>query len=588
MNRTLFNLLCELVVGFKREFVLLIVVLLLDGVIAATSVLALAPLADYLLDPSLSNPSRVTRFVLESGLTPGLIFFGVLFIFSNLLKCLLEIATRFTVLRIKYSVLREIIRDTLKTVLLSRWIFFVNTSQGRLMNTFQRELIIVGDSLGALANWLATFLQFFIYFLVPFLVNAKMTLIALVTAIILGMPFLLVNRLSYRLGKKSTETSIEMHGVLLEILTGAKLILSYARQHHVLKRYISAFDRHVWATLRSQALTSAVGSFYQLMAITAAIVALIFAAEQRDQLAEIAVVLWSLLKALPMIGRLLAGKTSIDNFLPSYEQLQDLRIDAASERETNGSKLFSRLTQSLSLKHVDFSYPGRKNILQDVNLEVTKGSMTALVGESGAGKSTVADMLLGLLIPERGELSIDGVPLAEWDLASYRRRLGYVPQDPFLFHTSIRENLLWSSDGEVSEERLWEVCRIANAVDFIKELPEGLDTIVGDRGVRLSGGQRQRLALARALMCSPEILILDEATSALDTNSELLIQKSIEQVAKNTTIFVIAHRLSTIVKADIVYVMSAGRIAQQGSFTELIDDHQGPLAGMVSAQQLLE
>ncbi len=588
MTKTLLNLLSELVVRFKRQSALLVVGLLVDGVIAAASVLALAPLADYLIDPSLSDPNRITRFVLGIGMPPGILFFGSLFILSNLLKGLLEVATRYAILRIKYDVTREITGDTLKTVLQARWLFFVSTTQGRLLNTFQRELSVVSSAIGHLATLLANFLQLFIYLSVPFLLNSKMTLVAFVAAIILGLPFLLVNRLSYRLGKKNTETANEATGVLYEALSAAKLILSYARQPNVLKNYLNAFDRHVWATLRSQTLRDAVGSFYQPVAITAAVVALMFAAAQGAKLPEIAMVLWSLLKALPMIGRLLHGKTMIDNFLPSYEQLQDIRTNAEREREINGSKLFSKLSQSLSLKHVDFSYPGRKNILQDVNLDVAKGKMVAIVGESGAGKSTVADMLLGLLPPEHGEVSIDGIPLDEWDLTSFRRRLGYVPQDSFLFHTSIRENLLWSCDGEVTEKRLWEVCQIANADDFIRELPDGLDSIVGDRGVRLSGGQRQRLALARALMCSPEILILDEATSSLDTNSELLIQRSIEQVAKDTTIVVIAHRLSTIVKADIVYVMSAGRIVQQGSYTELMRDHQGPLAKMVSAQQLLK
>ncbi len=587
MTKILLNLLRELVVRFRTKFILLVVVLLVDGVIAAASVLTLAPLADYLLDPSLSEPSQITRFVLDLGWGAGIIFFGLLFVLANILKSIMDVAMWFAIYSIKFAVAREMVRDTLEIVLQSRWIFFINTTQGRLLNTFHRELSIVGDSLGHMATFLATFVQFFIYLTVPFLVNAKMTLIALVGAVTLGFPFILINRLSYRLGKISTATANEEMTVLQEILSGVKLILSYARQTQALSSYINAFDRHIWAGLRSQTLIAAVKSFYHPVGISAAIVALIFAVREGTQLAEVAVVLWSLVRALPMIGTLLQGKTTINNFLPSYEQLQNVRIHAEREREISGSKLFSRLTQSLSLKHVDFSYPGREGILQDVNVEVAKGKMVAIVGESGAGKSTVADIIIGLLKPERGEVSIDGVSLTEWDLSSFRRRLGYVPQDPFLFHTSIRENLLWSCDGEVAEARLWEVCQIANADDFIRELPEGLDSIVGDRGVRLSGGQRQRLALARALMCSPEILILDEATSALDTNSELLIQKSIEQVARTMTIVVIAHRLSTIVNADFVYVMRAGRIVQQGSYTELTHDNHGPLAGMISAQQLM-
>lgn len=161
--------------------------------------------------------------------------------------------------------------------------------------------------------------------------------------------------------------------------------------------------------------------------------------------------------------------------------------------------------------------------------------MTALVGESGSGKSTVTDLVLGMQIPERGQVLIDGVSLGDWKQNSFRERVGYVPQDPLLFNTSIRNNLLWSFE-QANEDDLWGALRLANAEGFVKELPQGIDTLVGDRGVRLSGGQRQRIALARALLRKPELLILDEATSSLDSESELLIQQSIEQVAQDTRI----------------------------------------------------
>jgi len=586
MKKSLLNLLHELVFRFKKYFIVLVIVLLLNGVVAAASVLTLAPLADYLLDPSLVNPGRITKFVISYVGNPGILFFALLFILSNVIKSFFEVAIRYTILRIKYAVLRELIGDTLKTILNARWTFFISAGKGTLMNTFQREAVVVGDSMGHLATLLATFLQLLIYLSIPFLLNAQITLVAFAVAVLLGLPFLMVNRLSYTLGKKNTETANEAMGVMQETLGGAKLILSYARQTQELRRYLNVFDNHVRATLHSQTLASAVKAFYQPVGIVAAIVALLFAIERGIPLAEVAAILWSLLKALPMIGLLIEGRTTIYNFLPSYEQLQDLRNKAACEKDVSGKKIFTELSHALTLNKVDFSYPERSNILQNVDIVVEKDKMVALVGESGAGKSTVADLLLGLLKPEHGNVSIDNFPLAEWDISSFRSQLGYVPQDPFLFHTTIRDNLLWSCMEDVPDEKIWEVCKIANADKFIMDLPSGLDTFVGDRGVRLSGGQRQRLALARALMRSPEILILDEATSALDTESELLIQKSIEQVSKNTTIVAIAHRLSTIIKADIIYVMSAGRVVQQGSYAELMLETNGNLAKMVSAQQL--
>lgn len=177
--------------------------------------------------------------------------------------------------------------------------------------------------------------------------------------------------------------------------------------------------------------------------------------------------------------------------------------------------------------------------------------------------------------------------MKEWKQNSFRERIGYVPQDPVLFHSSIRENLLWSMNS-VAEKELWEALSLANAENFVRELPNGIDTVVGDKGTRLSGGQRQRIALARAILRKPELLILDEATSSLDSESETLIQRSIEQVAKGTTVIVVAHRLSTIAKADMVYVLSQGKILEQGSFAQLSVKPEGILEKMIKTQLSLK
>jgi ATP-binding cassette subfamily B protein len=239
------------------------------------------------------------------------------------------------------------------------------------------------------------------------------------------------------------------------------------------------------------------------------------------------------------------------------------------------------------LNDLSFTYPGREKTLQGINITISKGQMVALVGESGSGKSTITDLVLGLQIPDFGLVVLDGIPLSHWEQNSFRERVGYVPQEPILFHASIRANLLWSQP-KANEEDLWSACRMANAADFINALPLGIDTIVGERGVRLSGGQRQRIALARALLRKPEILILDEATSALDSESEQLIQESIDRVAKNTTILVIAHRLSTIAKADYIYVLDEGRVIEEGGYANLSKMVTGALARMIRTQHQVQ
>ena len=303
------------------------------------------------------------------------------------------------------------------------------------------------------------------------------------------------------------------------------------------------------------------------------------------RISELAAVMFSLLAAIPSLAAILQGNIGLNNFIPSYEHLMSLRKRAIDLEEIQGEKIFNKLQHDIVLKDLYFTYTGRVQTLNNINIHIRKGQMTALIGQSGSGKSTITDLILGLHVPDMGSVFIDGVSLANYKQNSFRQHVGYVPQDPQLFNSSIRENLLWSLDN-ASETELWDALRLANATNFINDLPEGIDTLVGDRGIRLSGGQRQRIALARALLRKPELLILDEATSSLDTESELLIQRSIEEVSKGTTILIVAHRLSTISNADQVYVLSHGRIVEEGSFEHLRHKKNGILMEMLAIQKV--
>lgn len=581
----------EFLTRYPRHFSLLFLLLVVEGAAAALSVLAIVPMADFLLDPSLEKPSRITQVVIKSlgalGWSPTFWIFGALFVALNLLKGTLEVAIRYAILLIKYAVVRGLFGDALHTFFKARWGFFSGSDQGQLLNTLNKELNTIGDTLGHLATLFAQIIQLCIYLAVPLWLNAQMTLTALGLAVLLGLPFMLLHRISYRLGKRNTETANVVMGVLSEVLGAARLILGFGRQNQARERYLDAFDQHVQVTLRSQILATAVPKFFQPLAMLAVVVAIGFAVQRQASISELAAVMWSLLAAMPILSALLQGNISISNFLPSYEQLISLRKRAAEFEEVEGKRIFARLERGIELKALDFTYPERVQTLTDVNLHIRKGQMTALVGESGSGKSTVTDLVLGLQISEKGQVLIDGVPLGDWKQNSFRERIGYVPQDPLLFHATIRDNLLWSVE-QASEHELWEALRLANAAAFVKELPHGINTVVGDRGVRLSGGQRQRIALARALLRKPELLILDEATSALDSESERLIQQSIEQVAHDTTILVVAHRLSTIAKADQVYVLRQGRVVEEGSFSVLSVKPGGILNVMLAAQLPME
>ncbi len=253
-----------------------------------------------------------------------------------------------------------------------------------------------------------------------------------------------------------------------------------------------------------------------------------------------------------------------------FQRLNAILATADKQFRRRGGQPFMALEREIRFDGVKLRYdPALPQALTDVSFTLAKGQMLGLVGASGAGKSSIADLLSGLYTPTAGRILIDGTPLDAFDLASWQQRLGVVSQDTFLFNATIAENIAFGTPG-ASRAQIEAACQSAQAAGFIESLPEGYDTLVGERGYRLSGGQRQRLSLARAILRDPELLILDEATSALDSQSERLVQEAIERFERNHTVLVIAHRLSTIVQADQILVLEAGRVVERGSHNSLL------------------
>ena len=236
-------------------------------------------------------------------------------------------------------------------------------------------------------------------------------------------------------------------------------------------------------------------------------------------------------------------------------------------------------------ERISFAYgSGSPLVLRDVSLTIPAGRITAIVGASGAGKSTLADILIGLLRPTTGSVAVDGHPFTEADTAAWRRSIGYVPQDGFLLHDTVRANLLWAKPDS-TDDQLWEALECAAAADFLRARPQGLDAVVGDRGIRLSGGERQRLALARALLARPEMLVLDEATSALDSLNEQVILGALKQLEGGVTTVIITHRLAAIRDADVIHVLERGVLVESGTWAELLA-RGGVFATLFAAQGL--
>jgi subfamily B ATP-binding cassette protein MsbA len=255
--------------------------------------------------------------------------------------------------------------------------------------------------------------------------------------------------------------------------------------------------------------------------------------------------------------------------LAGLDRTEELMNRTAEANEKDRTISLETIKGDMIFDHVTFAYEEDKEVLHGVSFEAKAGEVIALVGSSGSGKSTIAGLAASFLNPDSGTITIDGHDLSKVDLTSFRQFLGVVLQDDFLFEGTIRENILFPRPG-ASEEELQKAVKAAYVDEFTDRFDDGLDTLIGERGVKLSGGQRQRIAIARAVLADPRILILDEATSNLDTESEALIQKSLAELTKGRTTFVIAHRLSTIRKANQILVIENGRIAEQGTHDELI------------------
>ena len=253
---------------------------------------------------------------------------------------------------------------------------------------------------------------------------------------------------------------------------------------------------------------------------------------------------------------------------PNLETIYQFLNDSRYHRIKDGFRTFDILTSDIVFDRVSFSYYQDQNLIEGINLTLRRKKITALVGHSGSGKSTLVSLLLRYYDVSGGRILINGYDLHEYNRKTLLQKVGYVSQDTFIYNATIRENI--SFGGDYSKDEIIEAAKKANIHAFIASLPEGYESIVGDQGIKLSGGEKQRIAIARALVRRPEILVLDEATSNLDNESESIVQDSINHVSKNITTFIIAHRLSTIRKADTIYVMSKGKILESGNHDELM------------------
>ncbi len=376
-----------------------------------------------------------------------------------------------------------------------------------------------------------------------------------------------------------------------EVFGGMRVVRAFGRQKSESARFMG--ENHFMARLELHAwwLSRSIELLWEFLLPMASVCLLLYGGLQvidgRLSLGDLMMFLVYLAMLLEPMAVLATSVTQLQNNLSGFDRVLDLLAEPREMADCPGTRSISKATVSggITLRDVDFIYPGTtRQVLRDINLEVHPGETIALVGRSGSGKTTLCNLVARFYDPSTGTIALDGVDLREIQVESYRRLLGIVEQDVFLFDGTVAENIAYGHRW-ATLARIDQAARAANAAEFIDRLSDRYDTVIGERGVRLSGGQRQRLAIARAVLADPRIFILDEATSNLDSESERLIQQSLEQLLRGRTSFVIAHRLSTIRHADRILVLDEGTIVEAGSHAELMA-RSGLYRDMVELQRI--
>jgi subfamily B ATP-binding cassette protein MsbA len=468
--------------------------------------------------------------------------------------------------------LREEVYDHLQGMSLS---FFNSRATGELMSRLTNDvsrLTRVSSQAPALA--VRQVFTFFALLGVIFSREWRLAAIAILVFPLIGFLLIKIGKKLQAINKRGQEEIAELNVVIQETFTGTKIVKAFGREAYERERFKRA-NRLLYDLLmrdvKVDELTSPLMEFIGALGIGAA---LWYGGYRVIQGETTAGTFFSFLTGLLMLYGPVRKLTNLSNqiqqTIPAAGRVFELLDLKQTVVDRSQARPLSALRETMAFEQVSFQYEdGAGPVLHDISLVVKKGEMVAFVGMSGAGKSTLADLIPRFHDVTSGRITIDGMDIRDYTLASLRAQIGIVTQETILFNETIAHNIGYGKPGARLDE-IVHAARSAYAHEFIQDLPQGYDTIIGERGVKLSGGQRQRIAIARALLKNPPILILDEATSELDAESEFMLQKALANLVEGRTVFVIAHRLSTVMKADRIVVVDSGQIAEMGTHEELI------------------
>jgi len=454
--------------------------------------------------------------------------------------------------------------------------FFTSTKTGEIMNRVGNDVESIDTVLtNTLVPVISNIFVLITTSVTIFVLDWRLALLSLIVVPAMILPIWPVGRRMYQVRKMTREKRDEINSLTQETLSisGITLIKSFVREPYEKSRFYG-----VGTVLMQQEIRLAMIGRWFLAVITAMVTvgpALVWLyggwlAINKSVTIGVVVTLVALLGRLYTPASALAGvQVQVVSALAVFERIFDYLDMKAEGTASENGRVFDTIAGKVRFEHVSFAYSADRPALSDISFDIEPGKMAAFVGPSGAGNTTISHLLPRFYDPQSGLIAVDGTDIREVKLSSLRSHIGVVTQETYLFHDTIESNLLYAQP-DATEEDVHAACRAANIHDFIAALPLGYKTVVGERGHKLSGGERQRLAIARVLLKNPKILILDEATSSLDSHNESLIQDALVPLMSGRTSLVIAHRLSTILKADVIFVVEAGRVIESGRHSDLI------------------